>query len=108
MDHPNEKKRPQDELRASPIVIVGVVSAILFFVIVVGTSALFLYLEKHEATQKTSPLAPEELRRLKSQQMGELGAYRWVSEKDGIVRIPIDRAMELIADEEARKREKGR
>ncbi|MEN8151282.1 MAG: hypothetical protein ABFS86_15810 [Planctomycetota bacterium] len=97
-----ENKRPQDELRASPIVMVGVVSAILLFAIIVGFSGAFLIWEKQEAAKKTSPLAPDELRRLRSQQMGELGAYRWVSEKDGIVRIPVDRAMEIVVREAGR------
>ena len=60
-----DNQRPQDELRASPIVIAGVVS-----------------------------------------QMGEINSWRWISEKDGVVRIPIDRAMELVVEEEARKRDR--
>jgi len=99
-----DNQRPQDELRASPIVIVGVVSSILLFVLVVGISGLFLYWQKEAATEKSSPLMPEELRRLKSQQMGEINSYRWISEKDGVVRIPIDRAMQLVVTEEALKR----
>jgi len=98
-----DDKRPQDELRASPIVLVGVVSAILLFLLVVFVSGLFLHWEKEVSLEKASPLMPEELRRLRSQQMGEINSYRWISEKDGIVRIPIDRAMELVAREEARK-----
>jgi hypothetical protein len=97
-----DTKRPQDELRASPIVIVGIVSAILLFVLVVGTSALFLQWQKDAESAKTSPLMPEELRRLKSQQMGEINSYRWISEKDGVVRIPIERAMELVVEEGGR------
>lgn len=99
-NHANPE-RPQDELRASPIVLVGVVSAILLFFLVVGTSAAFLIWEKEAATEKTSPLLPDDLRRLRNQQMGELGGYRWVSEKDGIVRIPIERAMELVVAEQS-------
>ena len=101
-----DNQRPQDELRASPIVIVGVVSAILLFILVVGVSGLFLQWQKQEASEKSSPLMPEELRRLKSQQMGGINSWRWISEKDGVVRIPIDRAMELVVEEEARKRDR--
>ena len=97
-----DTQRPQDELRASPIVIVGVVSSIIIFVLIVGVSALFLHLQKEAAAEKTSPLMPEELRRLKSQQMGEINSYRWISEKDGVVRIPIERAMELVVEEGGR------
>ena len=101
-----DNQRPQDELRASPIVIAGVVSSILLFILVVGISGLFLHWQKQEAAEKSSPLMPEELRRLKSQQMGEINSWRWISEKDGVVRIPIDRAMELVVEEEARKRDR--
>ena len=73
------------------------------FALIVGTSGAFLIWEKQEAASKTSPLLPDDLRRLRNQQMGEINAYRWVSEKDGVVRIPVERAMEIVAAEEAGK-----
>ena len=85
-----DTKSPQDELRASPIVTVGTVSSILLFILVVGFSALFLYVE-NQAVEKASPLLLEEVRCLKSQQMGEINSYRWISQKEGIVRIPVER-----------------
>jgi hypothetical protein len=39
---------------------------------------------------------PQELHTYKEQQENLLKSYGWVDEKDGIVRIPIDRAMGLL------------
>ena len=39
---------------------------------------------------------PQELRLYKAQQEELLNSYGWVDEKDGIVRIPIVRAMDLL------------
>jgi len=39
----------------------------------------------------------EDLLRLREKEKAELDSYGWVDQKNGIVRIPIDRAMDLIA-----------
>jgi hypothetical protein len=38
----------------------------------------------------------EELKALHAREDHVLGSYAWVDQKDGIVRIPIDRAMDLL------------
>jgi hypothetical protein len=37
-----------------------------------------------------------ELREVRAQEDGRLGHYQWASQKDGIVRIPVARARELV------------
>lgn len=44
----------------------------------------------------------EELRRLRATEEALLQQYAWVDPEAGIVRIPIDRAMELLAEEGSR------
>ena len=98
-------ERPQDELRASPIVIVGVVGAVLIFVIIVALTALFLWVEESEIAEKTAGQAPSNLRLSENEQLVILTEYRWIDKEKGIVRVPIDRAIELVLADEARKEE---
>ena len=37
-----------------------------------------------------------ELREVRAQEDGSLGHYQWVSQKDGVVRVPVARARELV------------
>ena len=37
-----------------------------------------------------------ELREVRAQEDGRLGHYQWASQKDGVVRIPVSRARELV------------
>jgi hypothetical protein len=41
----------------------------------------------------------EERLRIEAEQARRLAGYRWVDRKDGIVQIPIERAMQLLASE---------
>jgi hypothetical protein len=51
--------------------------------------------------------APEELRRLRAAEDAVLSSYSWVDRDADIVKIPIDRAMEILAKKglPARKQE---
>lgn len=40
-----------------------------------------------------------QLRELQKQQSSRLHAYRWVDQKDGLIEIPIDRAMQILASQ---------
>jgi hypothetical protein len=40
--------------------------------------------------------APEDLRKMRAQEDSTLESYGWINKQDGIVRIPIDRAMDLL------------
>jgi hypothetical protein len=55
-----------------------------------------IHQDAREQRQPTLPLYyPEEQR---------LGSYGWVNEKEGIAHIPIDRAMQIIAEQEKKKK----
>jgi hypothetical protein len=76
--------------------LIGVVFAIALFALVVSLQALFYRQESEENARKVGAVAPEELSRLKAQQLETLHAYRYVDPKAGVVAIPIDRAIELV------------
>jgi len=98
----NETERPQDELRTTPIVLWGVISAIVLVALTVGLSALFLHLEREETEKKRSGTAPASLRMNRSRQLDLINGYRWIDEKNGVVQIEIERAMELVVEEAGR------
>jgi hypothetical protein len=81
--------------------IVGIVSAIALFVVIVLLQGLFYSMQEGELERKVYSQTSEELRALDADQLKQLNSYGWVSEPDGVAHIPIDRAMDLVAQEGA-------
>ena len=99
-------KRSADDVKAAPMVIIGIVGAILLFAVIVLLSALFLSVQQSEAEKKAQSAGPGNLRRMRAEQIQSLSEYRWVDAEKKIVAVPIDRAMDLLILEVAE--EKGR
>ncbi len=78
-------------------VAVGVIGAILLFVLVVVLQAVFYRAQEAERQAKVVAVPSEELVQLRSEQEALLGSYRWIDQANGVVGIPIERAMELEA-----------
>ena len=94
----------------------GIGMIVLIIISVSGMRLLFDYYLAREirlspaanplaASRPKEPPAPrllpkpiEQLRRLRSEENVTLESYGWVDRSQGIVRIPIDRAMELVAE----------
>ena len=102
MDHPVSSPEPPAEpdlprVRAITATIVGTI--VLLAAVVVGVNQLFRTLMTDEIAAKVLTHPSSELRELRAEEQSRLTRYRWVSQKDGIVRIPLDRAVELtLAD----------
>jgi len=79
--------------------VVGVVSAVLLFVVVVALQALFFRMQEGERSRKVYEQPYETLQKLDADQLGTLTSYGWVDQQQGVTRIPIERAMALIVDE---------
>jgi FlaG/FlaF family flagellin (archaellin) len=79
--------------------VVGIISAILLFAIIVALQALFYSFEEQELQRKVYSQPYEALQQLDADQMEQLNSYGWISEPDGVAYIPIDRAMELTVQE---------
>ena len=86
------------EPNAPLTVVAGIVGAVLLFVLVVTLQAVFYRAERAEVVRKGAE--PDELAQVRAAQQELLNGYRWVDEKQGVVRIPIARAMELVAERE--------
>ncbi len=81
-------------------VLVGIISAIMLFVVVVLLQALFYRVERGEARRKVEAVVPEELTRLRALQLDQLNSYRWVDQAAGVTAIPIDQAIRLVVQEQ--------
>lgn len=88
-----------DDPNVAASAVVGIVSAILLFVIIVVLQAFFFGAEQAEREKKIYTQPNQALQQLNASQLELLSSYGWVSEADGVVRIPIERAMELVASE---------
>ena len=88
-----------DDPNVAASAVVGFISAILLFVIIVVLQAFFYRAEKSELEKKVWSQPYQALQQLDANQLELLNSYGWVSEAAGTVHIPIDRAMDLIAAE---------
>ena len=95
------------ELRVSPIetddpdalttATVGIVGTIIVLIVVVFVQGLYESEKRDEFQRKVVDEAPAELRGRRAAQRTRLEETGWVDKQHGIVAIPIERAMELLA-----------
>ena len=91
--------RDGDDPKTSSTIIVGMVGTILMLAVVVFAVALFYDVERAEWNRKVVNRVEHEVNTLKNEQLERLNGYRWVNEQEGVVGIPIERAIELtVAD----------
>lgn len=88
-----------DDPNVAASAVVGIISAILLFVIIVVLQAYFYDAERAELEKKVYSQPYQALQQLDAGQLELLSSYGWVSEADGVVHVPIERAMELVAAE---------
>ena len=86
------------DIDAILILVVLVVSAILVLASVVGMQAWYYYMETKEFDRKVVSQVPAELYWIRVEQQEALTGYRWVDPEAGTVTIPIERAMEIVAE----------
>lgn len=79
--------------------VVGILGAILLFVIIVGLQAIFYRMQERELERKVYDQPNQELQQLDADQLETLNSYGWVDEQGKVAHIPIDRAMKLVVEE---------
>lgn len=92
-------------------IIVGAVLSVLVCIVFVKG---FDWVHEHYLDQPLSPLAakpaepaeprlqsnpPADMRTFRAQEDAALHSYGWVDQSAGVVRIPIERAMKIVAEE---------
>lgn len=69
------------------------------------TAAMFWIGDYYRGTQLSrDEEGRRKLRELQAAEQKELQTYGWINRTDGVVRVPIDRAMQLLAEETERQR----
>ena len=82
----------------------GGVLVVLLIVIIVGLNELFLANREQEVTDKVRQVQSSELRELQAREAEALHSYKMLDQQNGVVQIPIDRAMQIIAEEDFEQR----
>ena len=90
-----EPENEQDRPKNSMLGVIVFTTLALLTVIVLVVSQIFRSVFNHEVSTKQLEHQGSELRELRAQEQAKLSRYQWVSQKDGVVRIPVDRAREL-------------
>lgn len=87
------------EPKASIIAIFGIVTIVLLLVVVFGIQFYFDTSKEHQVY--TTVLVPEgqQLQDLRTKEDQQLNSYGYIDRQKGSVRIPIERAMSLVAKE---------
>jgi hypothetical protein len=75
---------------------VGIVGTILVIAAVVFLQGLYESVNRREFRRKIVDEAPTELTELRAAQLRRLSATAWVDKQNGIVAIPIEKAMALL------------
>jgi len=88
-----------DDPNVAMSAVVGIFSAIALFVIIVLLQSWFYTAEEDERFRKVYSQPYEELQNVDNDQLERLGSFGWISEPNGVAHIPIERAMQLVADE---------
>ncbi len=88
---PVEDDRPRNGL----IAVLTVASCITVIVFCVFVRELFNAWGNEELYKKVLSVQSEQLKDLRAGEKRKLSKYQWVSQKDGVLRIPADRAIDL-------------
>jgi hypothetical protein len=76
---------------------VGIVGTLIVIIVVVFLQGLYEKQKREEFQRKVVDEVPIELRNLRAAQLAQLQATGWIDKEKGIVAIPIERAMALLA-----------
>ena len=87
----NEQDRPRNRMLG--VIVLSTLA--LLAVIVIGVGEVFRSVFNYEISTKQLEHQGSELRELRAEEQAKLSRYQWVSRKDGVVRVPLDRAREL-------------
>ena len=88
-----------DDPNVAASAVVGIISAIGLFVVIVLLQTWFYRAEEDERYRKVYSQPYQELQKVDNEQLERLGSFGWISEGDGVAHIPIERAMELVVEE---------
>ncbi len=89
------------EPRALLITGLGAATFIGLIVVILGIQAYFDHIREVATYQKVLVPVSEDLQNLRTQENELLNGYKYIDRNNGVIQIPIDRAMQLVAQEAA-------
>ncbi len=92
----------QDDLNTPVIAVVGLLGAIIVFVIIVLLMVVFHRVESQHRDARQVNQSYAQVSRLVADQQGRLAGYGWIDQKKGIARIKVTDAMDLVVAELSR------
>lgn len=84
---------------ARNLAIIGFATVALLVAIIIGVWVLYVLAEQRVEEEHVGKVYSEELRAIHAREAEQLNHYGFVDKEHGIVRLPIDRSMELLAQE---------
>lgn len=102
---PMDQFERYDTVNTSGIVLVGFVSAILTFAIIIAAQAMFYSAARAELVKKDVNVADATVIETITQQRQKLTGYSWADDRKQKVSIPIEQAMNMVIQKEAGKQE---
>ena len=91
----------RDDVNTLAVAVVGFIGAILVFVMIVALEVWFYNVQEVETYKKVISVPPQEYSSLVADQQAQLHSYRWIDRQNGIVAIPIERAVELVVKDQS-------
>ncbi|MBD3867954.1 MAG: hypothetical protein IFK94_07510 [Acidobacteria bacterium] len=88
----------QDDPDAPMTAIVAILLAVVTVASVLALQGYFGKVQDAELRNKVVDVQPADLRKAREEGKALLEGYRWVDKEQGVVAIPIERAMELSMD----------
>ncbi len=89
----------QGDPKAGATAVIGTVFALAFVVTVTLLHAYYGRVSAREVQRKVIDEPSIDVARAKAEQLQKIGEYRMIDASKGVVAVPIDRAMELLAAE---------
>jgi hypothetical protein len=92
----------RDGINTPAVAIVGFLGSLIVFIIIVLLIVVYYGAEERQRAAKDFTGPPAEIRRLVSNQEGQLADYRMLDAQRQVVAIPVRRAMEAVVAELAK------
>lgn len=86
----------RDDLDVGKIALITILGTIIMIVIVLWLRVLYFSLARGEDYNKYLSIEPRHRDEAWTEQRRQVNEVRWISRKDGVVAIPIERAKNLV------------
>ncbi len=96
-------KAVYDDLDTTMIAYVGTVGTIVTFFLVFAIAAFYYAFADSEHEVKVIKVPEKNAESILANQAAGLTEYRWIDQDKNIVAIPIDKAMQIVVQEEQQK-----